>query len=121
MPTHYHFFVKQETDEYKIGKFIGDLTNCYTKSYNNKYNRTGVIFAGGNQSKLIADEKYFFQVFIYILNNPVQAGLAARVLDYEYSSAKDHFGIRRGNLIDLDKIQKYFQSQIETRDFIEPP
>lgn len=119
MPTHYHFFVKQMTDEYKIGKFIGDLTNCYTKCYNNKYDRTGVILAGSNQSKWITSEKYFFQVFTYILNNPVQAGLVNRASEWEYSSARDHFGTHKGNLIDPDEIQKYFESRKEIINFIE--
>ena len=119
MPTHYHFFVKQLTDDFKIGQFIGDLTNCYTKAYNNKYHRSGVILAGTNQSKWITNEKYFFQLLAYILNNPVNAGLVSKASEWEYSSAKDYFGMRRSSLIDQEEILKNYKSRIEIRSFIE--
>jgi putative transposase len=119
MPTHYHFFVKQLTYEYRIGQFIGDLTNCYTKAFNNKYQRTGVIFAGGNQTKLIINEKYFFQLISYILNNPVTAGLVSKASEWEYSCARDYFGQRKGNLIDCEEIMSNFKSGKEIKDFIE--
>jgi putative transposase len=119
MPTHYHFFAKQLTDEFKMGQFIGDLTNCYTKAFNNKYKRSGVIFAGNNQSKLIANEKYFFQLIVYILNNPVTTGLVAKSSDWQYSSARDYFGLRKSNLTDQDEILVNFKSRKEIRNFIE--
>jgi len=119
MPTHYHFFVKQLSHEHKIGRFIGDLTNCYTKTFNNKYNRSGVIFAGSNQSKWITSEKYFGQLITYILNNPVTAGLVTKASEWEYSCARDYFGMRRSSLVDQKEILNTFKSRKEFRELIE--
>ncbi len=92
LPNHFHLFVKQLTNEHSIGKFIGDLTNAYTRSLNIKYNRSGVLLEGKTKSKLISNESYFLWLCKYILNNPVKASLVKKPEEWEYSSAKEYFG-----------------------------
>jgi len=53
LPNHFHLFAEQTSDDYTIGKFVGDLTNSFTKGINKKYSRSGVLFQGKNKSKLI--------------------------------------------------------------------
>src|SRR3990172_2060434 len=91
LPNHFHLFVKQLTNEHTIGKFIGDLTNAYTKGTNKKYKRTGVLFEGKTKSKLVADENYFIWLCKYIINNPVKSGLSNQPEEWKFSSAAEYF------------------------------
>jgi putative transposase len=82
MPTHFHLFVKQLTEHLSIGKFTSDLLNSYTKTYNKRYKRTGVLFQGKTKNKKITSGKYYFDVFYYIHMNPVRAGLVTKSIDW---------------------------------------
>ena len=101
MPNHFHFFVKQMKNEYSISSFLSSLLNSYTEGINKCYERTGTLFEGKIKSKQIVDETYFRWVIKYILENPVKAGLAVEITDWEFSNARDLLGLKRGSLIDL--------------------
>jgi REP element-mobilizing transposase RayT len=119
MPNHYHLFVKQLTQKHKVGKFIGDLTNSYTKATNKRYNRSGVLFAGPNKSILIKNQNYFIWLVKYILMNPVEAGLVSKPEEWRYSSARDFYGFRNGKLPDKKEILSQFHSIEHFKSFIE--
>lgn len=118
MPNHFHLFVKQTTNKFTIGKFIGDLTNAFTKGINKKYDRAGVLFEGKTKSKLVTDEKYFKWLCKYILNNPVRAGLVSNPEDWKYSSAKKYFGLTDDDLTDTEEIKNRFNSINDLISFI---
>ena len=118
LPNHFHLFVKQLTNVHPIGKFIGNLTNAYTKGTNKKYGRTGVLFQGRTKGKLIADEDYFIWLSKYILNNPVKARLVNQPEEWKYSSAKEYFELTNSNLTDKDEILKRFDTIDEFVSFI---
>jgi len=101
---------------------IGILLRSYTNAINKKEKRTGSLFRkqtkaqcvtcfnGLTPSFIIADgitqnnrlipEKQYPQVlFNYIHQNPVISGLVNHVLDWEFSSARDFAGLRKGSLV----------------------
>ncbi len=119
MPNHFHLFVQQLTADFTIGKFIGDLTNSYTKATNKKYGRDGVLLQGPTKNKLIEDQNYFIWLIKYILMNPVKAKLVKRPEEWTYSCALDYFGLRNGTLTDKSIILSQFKSVSEFRSFIE--
>lgn len=51
--------------------------------------------------KWIEDETYFKWFIKYVLENPVKAGLAKNVVDYEFSSARELFGITNRAITEL--------------------
>ncbi len=111
MPNHFHLFVMQITDEYPVSTFISSLLNSYVKSINKKYQHSGTLFESKTKSKQIIDDAYFKWVIKYILENPVKAGLVKNISDWEFSNAKDLFGIRNGNLTNVDFVESFFQSK----------
>ena len=118
LPNHFHLFVKQLTKEYSIGKFIGDLTNSYTRTVNIKYERSGVLFEGKTKSKIINDESYFLWLCKYILNNPVKALLVKKPEDWQYSSAKEYFGEKDVEYTSTFDILNRFNNIESFKDFI---
>jgi putative transposase len=119
MPNHFHLFVKQLTDEYSIGKFIGDLINSYTKATNKRYNRNGFLFESRTKSKWIENNEYFIWLCKYILINPVRSNIVKQPDHWEYSCAKDYYGLRNGILIDKEEILSQFHAIEDFRLFIE--
>ncbi|KKP79872.1 MAG: hypothetical protein A2271_01300 [Candidatus Moranbacteria bacterium RIFOXYA12_FULL_35_19] len=68
-PNHYHFILEQLTDN-GIEKFLQKLGNGYTKYFNHKYKRSGVLFQGKFKSIHINNNEYLLHLSVYInLNN----------------------------------------------------
>lgn len=118
LPNHFHLFIKQLRNEYPIGKFIGSLTNSYTKGINKKYGRRGVLFEGKTKNRLITDESYLVNLCKYVLTNPVNAGLVKNPEDWKYSSARKYFGVAEDNITDEKEIMSRFMSVEEFISFI---
>jgi REP element-mobilizing transposase RayT len=69
--NHYHFILEQLADK-GVEKFMHRLGNGYTKYFNHKYKRSGVLFQGVFQSKHISSNEYLLHLSVYInLNNRI--------------------------------------------------
>ena len=70
-PNHYHFILEPSVDE-GIEKFMQKLGNGYTKYFNHKHKRSGVLFQGVFKSVHIDSNEYLLHLSVYInLNNLV--------------------------------------------------
>lgn len=97
MPNHFHFLLFESTKG-GISKFMQRLGTAYTSYFNEKYERTGVLFQGVFKSKYIYDEAYLQFLIDYIHLNPKDlrgsrvAGTLKELLNfldnYEWSSYK---------------------------------
>ena len=118
MSNHFHLFVKQTTNEHSISSFISDLLNSYVKSINKMYQRSGTLFESKTKSKEITDESYFIWVIKYILENPVKANLVNQIQDWEFSNARELFGLQSCNIMDLNFVESFFQSKEIMQKFL---
>ncbi len=105
-----------------LNKSIGIMLASYTRAIQKQENFTGSLFRqktkaecvtcfngltssfivkdGITQNKRLIPENQYPQVlFNYIHQNPVKAGLVRHVLDWEFSSARDYAGLRKGSLV----------------------
>ena len=121
MPNHFHLFVRQQSEGSTVGKFVGDLTNSYTKATNKRYQRSGVLFEGPTKAKPVEDPGHFAWLIKYILMNPVKAKLVRKPQEWKYSSAREYFDRQNGSLIDKEIILSQFGSSSEFQLFIEEP
>lgn len=70
-PNHYHFILRQVIKG-GITEFMKRLNGGYTRYFNFRNKRTGVLLQGRFKSKHIADEDYLLRVSAYVnLNNRV--------------------------------------------------
>jgi putative transposase len=70
-PNHYHFLLEQVVDR-GIEKFLHRLGTGYTKYFNNKYKRSGVLFEGKFKAVHVNTNEYLLHVSAYInLNDHV--------------------------------------------------
>ena len=74
--------MSNETISYRFSHFF----NGYAQWYNKKYKRQGSLFRSGFKRKLVEDKEYFVDLVHYIHSNPVNAGIAKNIQQWEFSS-----------------------------------
>ena len=112
MPNHFHFLLYLTHDsvmERQVGSLkipaVGDgfrqLQSSYTLALNKQQGRTGSLFRQKTKKKLLESKgEYPFICFHYIHQNPLTAGLVAKMEDWEFSSFRDYMETRKGDLCD---------------------
>jgi putative transposase len=110
MPNHYHFLIQTNIKSIapkKVGNIVSTelsngfrmLQSSFAQVINVERNETGSLFKQKAQAKLIDEsDDQLLNVFNYIHQNPVKAGLASELSDWEYSSFRDFAGIRKGTI-----------------------
>jgi len=107
---------------------IGIMLRSYTRAINNQENYSGSLFRKETKAICITCKKLdypnFFNTnfgtsinvnsnnypqicFNYIHQNPIKAGLAANLKDWEFSSAKDYFLGRKGTLVNKVRAKEF--------------
>ena len=121
MPNHYHFLLKQ-VREGGISKFMQKFGTGYTMYFNERYDRSGVLFQGKFKSVFVGKEKYFSNLLNYIHLNPVDLveqnwkedgikdwpKVRKFLKDYRWSSYKDYIGLKNfPSVIGGEALDKY--------------
>lgn len=117
MPNHYHFLLRQETDE-PLSKFIGVLFNAYVQALNLQQGRTGTLFEGRFKHKLVDKWEYLIVLCRYIHLNPVRAKLVARPEDWLCSNYREWIGSHDSLFVDKTFAQDHFSSADEYVRFV---
>ena len=104
----------------RLTQDIGTLLSSYTKAINKRQGRSGSLFRGRTKAKngviddfitvdglhkellFRPDNDYARKCFQYIHNNPVKANLVVKATDWEFSSAKEYAGLRKGSMCNLE-------------------
>lgn len=118
MPTHYHFllYIKIEDFGHKV---MHPFAMSYAKAINKQEGRSGHLFQGGFQAKLVDNYCYLSRLTRYIHLNPVEAGYVDHPADWEYSSYLEYAGLRDGTLPKTDFILGNFNDRDDYVAFVE--
>lgn len=122
-PNHYHFVLEQLVDK-GIEKFMHRLGVGYTKYFNQKYDRSGVLFQGAFKAIHINIDEYLLHLSAYInLNNKVhQLGNSVSKLGVFKSSWDEYIGNKNENENDFcekDIILNQFKDALGYKKFAE--
>lgn len=112
--NHFHF-VLQQIEERGIEKFMQRLGTGYTKYFNNKYKRSGVLFQGKFKARHVDSNEYLLHLSAYVnLNNRVHKlrSRAPKSSYEEYQSGKKGFCSKK---VIIDQ----FKNLAEYKDFAE--
>lgn len=114
-PNHYHFVLRQLVDR-GIAKFMHKLGLGYTKYFNQKNRRNGVLFQGPFRGVHIESNEYLLYVSAYVnLNDRVHNKLGNGVS----KSSWDEYLNRRPGFCDKGIILEQFKSPSGYRNFAE--
>ncbi len=71
---------------YSLNAFMKSLLMSFNQWYNKRKGLTGQLFNSPFSSKLIDNEDYLLYNYLYILTNPVRAGICDNISKYRWSS-----------------------------------
>ena len=94
MPNHYHIVLKQIKDN-GISQFMHKLGTGYTMYFNQKYERSGVLFQGTFKAVRITNENHFMYLPFYIHANSLD------LIEPEW---------RKGKINNVQKAIKFLES-----------
>jgi len=89
MPTHIHLILKQNLVD-GIERFMGLISNSYSKYFNMRHSRKGPLWEGRFQNVLINNDEQLLHLTRYIHLNPVTAFLVNDPGEWKYSSYKEY-------------------------------
>lgn len=91
----------------QVSASIKHSLSSYTKAYNKMFGRANSLFVQNTHCKQLVFDFYnthgAFICFNYIHQNPLRAGMVAKIEDWQYSSFKDYAGLRNGTLSNQKK------------------
>jgi len=84
MDNHYHLIIK--TSETPISEIMFNINNVMGKFLNKELKRTGHVFEGRYNCKLIDSDSYLIWLLRYIHRNPIRANICNDLNEYRWSS-----------------------------------
>jgi REP element-mobilizing transposase RayT len=91
MDTHVHAVI--ETPQANLGVGMQRLVGGHAFRFNRHHRRSGHLFAGPYYSAEITGEAHLIEAGIYVVLNPVRAGLVVHARDWPWSSYQAVTGI----------------------------
>lgn len=118
MDNHVHLLIK-EGDE-SISNTMKRIGIKFVAWYNKKYDRCGHLFQDRFKSEPVENEKYFWTVFRYIHQNPLNAGIETKVGRYKWTS---FFAYSKSisELVNISFAYSVLGSKAEVLRFIQTP
>ena len=91
MTNHFHFVL--ELTEQSLSSGMKWLNGKYGQLFNRRHHRTGHLFQGRFDSRLVQKEYYLENVIRYLALNPVRANMVSCPEDYEWSGHRAIVGL----------------------------
>ena len=86
--NHYHLLI--QTPGGDLSRCMRHLNGIYTQRFNRAHHCDGQLFRGRYKSILVDGDSYLLELVRYIHRNPLKAGLAKKLSDYQWSSHKGY-------------------------------
>lgn len=115
-PNHVHFILKQ-VSEGGISEFMKRLSGGYTKYFNHRYKRSGVLFQGKFKSIHIGTSAHLLYLSAYVNRNYFIHGYGDDS-GWAYSSFLDYTGKRSRGICDSGVILDQFRERADYRKFM---
>ena len=100
MDTHYHLVLENSTG--RLSDFLKLLNGNYGMYYRKVNGGKGYVFQGRFKSTLIENDAYLIQSIVYLLENPVRAGIVHDAEQYIWSSASCYFSHQKTKIEIVD-------------------
>jgi REP element-mobilizing transposase RayT len=109
MPTHYHLILQNSSG--KLSEFMKQLNGQYGMYYRKRMGGLGHVFQGRFKSTLIGGDTYMRMATVYVLLNPVRAGMVKDPWEYEWSSINEYYTRNESEIVNNQFIEYLFQSK----------
>jgi len=116
MDSHYHLTLQNSSG--RLSDFMKQLDGQYGIYYRNREGGKGYVFQGRYKSTLIQEDKYLKAVIVYILLNPVRAGIIIDPYKYRWSSIQEYFVSKGSNIVDNEFVEGLYGSRIDMKKLL---
>lgn len=111
MDTHYHLVLENSSG--KMSEFIKQLNSLYGMYYRKTVGGRGYVFQERFRSTLIEGDTYLLQSIIYLLQNPVRAGIVKIPTDYLWSSVNLYYSSKITEIVDTSFVNEIFGTKVQ--------
>lgn len=118
MGNHIHLLLTVKGEP--LGQCLKRIENRFVFWYNSKYERIGPLFQGRFKSEAISDRSYLLNVWRYIHQNPVKAGICQKMEQYPWSSIHAYCGTP-DDLTDISLVSSLFPDSSALYKFLFQP
>ncbi|MBN2323559.1 MAG: transposase [Spirochaetes bacterium] len=108
MDTHYHLILQNSSG--KLIDFMRQVNGQFGIRYRKIKGGKGYVFQGRYKSTLIQATPYLVMSVIYVLLNPVRAGLIENPYDYQWSSIQEYYTPSKDCTLDHSLIENVFEN-----------
>ncbi len=113
MGNHYHLIIETPDGNLSIG--MKYLNGVYTQKFNYLHKKSGHVFQGRFNSKLIDKQNYLITLSAYVVTNPVKEGFVPLPEEWPWSSYAPTMGLRpKPHFLTCDFILGEFGTSIQT-------
>ncbi len=105
MGNHIHIMIKPRENE-SLSIIMQWILSVFAVLYNKKYNYHGHVWYDRFKSKLIKSYQQYLNVYRYIMNNPVKAGMVEKAAEY-YFSGINFIRLKLFDIIDPPNVLEY--------------
>ena len=109
MDNHYHLVL--ENNNKRMSDFLGQLNGLYGMYFRKIEGGKGYVFQSRFISTLIENDSYLIQSLLYLLLNPVRAGIVHHAEDYSWSSINEYFSSRPPGIVAAAFVNELFGSR----------
>jgi len=112
MDNHYHLVLQNGSG--KMSEFMRNLNSQFAINYRSVMKGKGYVFQNRYKSTLIGTGEYLKMAVIYVLLNPVRAGICHTPYDYRWSSVNEYFCSKElDRMIDNLFVEELFRDKNE--------
>lgn len=110
MDNHYHLILQNSSG--MMSDFVKQLNGQYGIYYRKIEGGKGYVFQSRFKSTLIQEDAYLDISIIYVLLNPVRAGIVDEANKYRWSSIGKYFKGEGSELVDNEIVEELFKSKM---------
>ena len=111
MDNHYHLVLENASG--RMSDFLRNLNTQYAFYYRKQTGGKGYVFQSRFVSTLIQNDTYLKMAIIYVLQNPLRAGMVKNRRQYPWSSVNQYFAKQKLPWLDTEFVNDLFASRLQ--------
>ena len=113
MPNHHHVVLRASQEGFSKG--FQRLNGNYSRRTNRRHGRSDHLFKNRPWSTELESHSHLINALVYVLRNPVEAGMCARSHEWPYSSYRATVALERApSWLAVDEVLSLFGRKPET-------
>jgi putative transposase len=102
LPNQLHLLATPETAD-SLPQFMQAVGRSYVRGFNNRHGRSGTLWEGRYRGTVLEPQAWLLPAMVVLESQAVAQGLAARAVDYAFSSARHNAGAQVDGMLRLHR------------------